>query len=168
MNKEGLAHICVHPHIALSSVPCSTSFPHTKLPYTYCVYFHPQLYILFSVLSNYSGGSLIVRIGWLSARKVPLLLLRSGSSTWGAASTGPGYDADKDKLNRRKRRYSFMTVPILARWGKKMERQKTWEVEADSLIKPGPHSRVDLLISRDLLFFFFFLDAKKKSDGICS
>lgn len=51
---------------------CSTFFPHTKLPNTYTVYFHPQLYILFSVLSNYSNGFLIVHPGWLSASKVPL------------------------------------------------------------------------------------------------
>lgn len=125
MNKDSLTHICMHPHIAFSSIPylpCSTFFPHThtKLPYTYSVYFHPQLYILFSVLSNYSSGFLIVHPGWLSASKVPLLL-PLGSSAWGAAFSGPGYDADKDKLNRRKRTYIFMTVPILPSRGRNGE-----------------------------------------------
>lgn len=118
LNKDGLTHICMHPHMAFSSIPylpCSTFFPHTKLASTCSVYFHPQLYILFSVLSNYSSGFLIVHPGWLSASKVPLLPLRLDSSTWGASFSGPGCDADKDKLNRRKRIYIFMTVPILLR-----------------------------------------------------
>lgn len=100
----------MHPHIASSSfpyIPCLNFCPHTKLPNTYSVYLHPQLYILFSVLSNYSNGFLIVHPSLLSASAVPLLLLPLSSRAWGTAFSGPGYDGDKAKLNRRKRIYIF-------------------------------------------------------------
>lgn len=167
MNKDDLVHICMHPHIAFSSIPylpCSTFFPHTKVANACSVYFHPQLYILFSVLSNYSSDFLTVHPGWLSASEMPLLLLRLGSSAWGAAFSDPGYDAVKDKLNRRKRIYIFMTVPILLGKGKNRETEncgrRSWK-GTDILIKPRPDSRVHLLMTQD-----FFLDTNK-SDCIC-
>lgn len=119
--KNDLICISAHPHFSLSCLltsPVLFSF-HSKLPDTYCVYFYPQLYILFIVLSNYSSSFVIAYPGWLSASEVPLSLLSPGSRARGAAFRGPGYDADKDKLNRNKKIYILMTVPILPGKGMK-------------------------------------------------
>lgn len=90
--KHSVKHtyICVCEPTSVLYLPCSTFLSHTKLSNTYSVYFHPQLYILFSVLSSYSSSFLIVPLGWLSASEVPLLLLPLGSSAWGASFSGPG------------------------------------------------------------------------------
>lgn len=75
MNKDGFTQISMLPHITFSDIlylPCSTFFPHTKLANTHSVYFHPRLYILFSVLSNECSSFLMVHSCWLSTSKVPL------------------------------------------------------------------------------------------------
>lgn len=118
MNKDGFTQICMHPHITFSDIlylRYSTFFPHTKLANTYSVYFHPQLYILFSVLSN-DCSSFLIAFRLVVSQQGATRTAVFGLQHLGRCSSGPGYDLDKDKLNKKKRIYIysvFMAVPIL-------------------------------------------------------
>lgn len=126
MNKDGFIQICMHPHITFSDILylcCSTFFPHTKLANTQCIFPPSALYFIqchFQRLQQLSDSAFRLVVSQQGATRTAVF----GLQHLGCCSSGPGYDLDKDKLNKKIRIYiqCFHGSTYIIWQGKKLNR----------------------------------------------